>query len=258
MAKSRDASGNMQVITPGERRSSFFGSFVVPLIIVVVILLVTIFFMVKTDGGKQFIADKLSKSLGMDVELTATKIGWPYVLVLEGVSVKEKELDKPSLTAETVRLAKDFRFRTHISVNRGELTLEQNSDGEWSPYVFARLGDIPTENIMQLADTLDLFDKRVIIAITDSTINWVDKKGDKNSFVSSLYFNTSPVKINSHEMRHFSLSVKSGMANEKIFSDIEKEWLASKTKPYLALHDEEGDDNTNGQWDVSVAGDVAK
>ena len=255
MAKSRERSGNMQVITPDERRSSFFGSFIVPFLIVVAILLVTIFFMVKTDGGKQFIADKIGKSLGMDVELTATKIGWPYVLVLEGVSVKEKESDKPSLTAETVRLAKDLRFRTHISVNRGELTLDQNSDGEWIPHVFARLGDIPAENIVQLADTLDLFDKSVVIDITDSSINWVNKKGEKNSFVSSLYFNTSPVKIQSHNMRHFYLSIKSGMANEKKFGDIEKEWLASETKPYLALHDDADEDSANGEWGVLSKGD---
>lgn len=155
MAKSREASGDMQVITPGERRSSFFGSFVVPFLFVFAVLLVTVFFIVKTDGGRQFIADKLGKSLGMDVELNVTRIGWPYALVMEGVSVKEKESEKSSFTAESVRLAKDFKFRTHILVNRGELILEQNSDGEWSPHIVEKLGDVPLENVAQLSDTLD-------------------------------------------------------------------------------------------------------
>lgn len=258
MAKSREASGNMQVITPGERRSSFLGSFVLPFLIVVAVLLTAIFFIVKTDGGKRFIADKLGKSLGMDVELKVTRIGWPYVLVIEGLSVKEKESDKILLRAESVRLAKDSKFRTHIYVNRGELILEQNSDGEWSPHVFARLGSLPAENVVQLADTVDLFDKRVVIDITDSTISWLDKNGEKKSFVSSLYFNSSPVKIQSYDMRYFYLSVKSGMANEKKFSDIEKEWLASKAKPYLALHNEDDGDTVlvNGQWEALTAGDA--
>ena len=221
------------------------------------VLLVTVFFIVKTDGGRQFIADKLGKSLGMDVELNVTRIGWPYALVMEGVSVKEKESEKSSFTAESVRLAKDFKFRTHILVNRGELILEQNSDGEWSPHIVEKLGDVPLENVAQLSDTLDLLEKRVVIDVADSTISWLDKNGEKKSAVSGLYFNTSPVKIQSHDMRYFYLSVKSGMANGKKFSDVEKEWLASKVNPYLGLRSDEvnGVSTANEQWAGFAEGD---
>ncbi len=254
MAKSRESSGNMQVITPGERRSSFFSSFVVPFLMVVIILLVAIFFIVKTDGSKEVITDKLGKSLGMDVELAGTRVGWPYVLVLEGVSIKEKDTDKTSIFAKSVRLSKDFKFRTNIFINRGELTLEQSGDGDWGPHTFSRLGNLPTENITQLSKTLDLFDKRIVIDITDSEISWVDKSGSKISSVSGLYFKTLPVKIYKHDMRYFSLSINSGVVNGSKFSDIKKEWLASKDKSYLGLYEDEAAADENEQWGVRTTG----
>ena len=248
MAKSREASGNMQVITPGERRVGFFGSFVVPLIIVVIVLMIAGFFMVKTDGGKKVISDRLARYLRMDVELDATRIGWPYVLVMDGVSAKEEESATPSVTAESVRLSLDFRFRVHVVIDGAELTLLQSDEGMWAPEVFARLGNVPGENITQLADTLDLFDTRVVVDVGGSDIRWVDADGDESSVVSGLDFNTSPIKIRKHDMRHFYLAVKSGVANEKTFSGIEKEWIASSTKSYLPLHDLT--DEEDEQWEV--------
>lgn len=104
---------------------------------------------------------------------------------------------------------------------------------------------------------IDLLEKRVVIDVADSTISWLDKNGEKKSAVSGLYFNTSPVKIQSHDMRYFYLSVKSGMANGKKFSDVEKEWLASKVNPYLGLRSDEvnGVSTANEQWAGFAEGD---
>ncbi|MCK5528379.1 MAG: hypothetical protein KAI74_01735 [Kiritimatiellae bacterium] len=248
MAKSRESSGNMQIITPGERRVGFVGSFLVPLIIVVVVLMVAGFFMVKTDGGKKVISDRLARYLEMDVELDVTRIGWPYALVMEGVSAREEESSTPVVTAESVRLSFDLKFRMHVVVDGAELTLVQNDEEEWAPDVFARLGDVPGENITQLAETLDLFDKRVVIDVANSDIKWVDQDGSESSVVSGLDFNTSPIKIREHYMRHFYLAVESGLVNENQFSGIEKEWIASGTKPYLPLHDLT--DEENEKWEV--------
>jgi hypothetical protein len=246
MAKSREATGNMQITTPGERRLGFFGSFVVPFLIVVVIVLVTVFFLVKTAGGKEFIAARVGKYLVMDIELDSTRIGWPYVLVLEGLSAKEKDVAEVALTAESVRLSYDFRMRKHISVSRGELIILQNCDGDWLPHVFEKLGDVPAKNITQLADTLDLFDKKIVLDITDSIIRWVDKAGNENDAVSGLYFKMLPVKIEKYDMDYFSLSARSGMIDGKKFHNIEREWLASKENSYLGLSDGEVDGDVSG------------
>lgn len=253
MAKLRESSGNMQVITPGERRSGFFGSFIMPLLIIIVILLVTIFFIVKTDGGKKFIVDRMGKSLRMDVELGETRIGWPYILVLDGVSVKEKEASEPALTAESIRVFYDLKLRRHVSVSHGELILKQNNDDDWTPDVFSRFGDIPSGNIAQLAKILDLFDRRDVIDLIDVTIKWIDKSGNENSSVSIADFKTVPVKISLHKMRYFDLAIKSGMVKEKEFSDVKKEWLASEKKPYLSL--DEDDCMGSQEWGGVVMGD---
>jgi len=138
------------------------------------------------------------------------------------------------------------------SIERGELTLEENSDGEWSPHIVARLGDLPAENIMQLADTLDLFDKRMVIDIADSSINWIGKNGKKNNFISGLYFDTEPLKLHSHDMRYFYLTIESGINKGARFRDIENEWLASKDIPYLPLYEKTGGDTA---WDVAGSGE---
>ncbi len=226
----------MEIINSAEHRSGFIRSFMVPLIVIILILMISGVFLAKTDGVRQFIADKMGAKLGLKVEISSSRIGLPYVLVLEDVAGYQKGTTNKLFSADRIIVFRDFRLRRHITIERGELTMIKGKDNDWLPHVLNRLGDVPEGNIAQLADTLDLFDKRIVLTINDSVIRWLNESGENQSSVLGLYFKMLPAYIPEHEgMKYFYLMARTGDISGKKFQGIEKEWLASKNIPYLEL-----------------------
>ena len=234
MARAREASGNMEIITPGERRRGWFGSLVITLLILAVIALVTVFFAVRTAGGKTFIQDRVGRHLGLEVNVERARIGWPYVLVLEGLAAGGAEGGE-ALKAKTVRLSLDYKARWHVTVDRGDLQLQPDADGGWLPAYFARMGDLPDRDLAWLSKLTESFRKRVNLELEDCVIHWLDMDGAQQALASGVSFEMVPVRVPGHALNYYRLAVYRGIRDAKPVEEMEREWLAGDTVTYLPL-----------------------
>jgi hypothetical protein len=244
MARAREASGNMEIITPGERRRGWFGSFMITVLVLIVIAMVTVFFAVRTAGGRTFIQDRLGRHLGLDVTIEHARIGWPYALVLEGLAAVDAD-ERDVLDAREIRLWFDWRVRRHIVVDRGELRLHPNPQGEWTPAYFARMGDLPERDLAWLSRLTEGFHQRVILSLEDCVIRWADANGVQAALASGVNFEMVPVRIPGHTLSYYRLAVYKGLRETTPVEEMEREWLAGATVGYLPLErkpEAEGDE----------------
>jgi len=243
------SSGRMEILTPGERRLGFIGSFLVTLLIVVAVVMATLFFAVRTAGGAAFISDRLSRCVGTGMTIERARIGWPYALVIDGLSTKEYGELTPGFKAQSLRISFHPGGWLCLDVHRGELHLVQDKRGEWMPTYFARLGDLPAKNIRHIARLTSPFRDRVKLKVADSIIRWTDHQGKETASVAGLYFVVLPVSVPDRRMSYCRMSVYSMAVGAVKTTDIEREWLMSEMDSCLMLRGSERHGTTQaGPW----------
>lgn len=212
-------------------------SFVVTSLVVIVVLLAFGFVAVRTDGGREVIRDWLSGQVGAELEIGKARIGWPYVLVLEEVTSRDKFSDgKPLLVIQRIKLGLGYRPHLRLSIRDCRLDVVRAEDGGWRPAAFGRLGELPLKNVAELTRMTTEVRRRMSLDISGGVIRWWDLETKPSLEVRGVAFRLASVRLPTRRMFHYHLSVDTVLgAGRDPVRDIEREWLASGELDYVEI-----------------------
>ena len=227
----------MKVSSADGTRTGCLGRSCVIILLVVLILGMTGFFVVRSDGARALIEDRLSKRLGQDVAIDKTSIGWPYVLVIRGLQSETGRADGASFAAREVRIGLGIRRRWHINVHRPAITLTQSDEGVWQPRALARLGDLHGGHISDVSELTRRLRRTTVLDVRDGSARWLDAGGRVLARVSGVDFRVQPVALPGRRVHYYSLSAYTMLAgaNSDRVHDVHREWLATSDDPYVVL-----------------------
>jgi len=235
--------GKMRIRPAGGETMGRLARCLVTLLILCVILLVTVFFAVRTNGGRDFVGSAIGKRFGMEVTLGRTRIGWPYVLVIEDLVSGEQAQDgEPLLAIPELRVGWAGGARLGVRVRRCELTLLRGRSGSWQPAAFSRLGDLQAGSVADISELCEGFRDRADLFIDDSAISWLDSRGNVVTRASGVSFAVTPMNTSERRMSHYRLRVYNVTAESgRSAHDVEREWLSTRERGYVEIHRSEKD-----------------
>jgi len=227
--RKHEKQGKMRISSGNEDRLGGLGRLVVTLVVLAAILMVTGFFAVRTEGGSQFVQEWIGKRVGIDITAERTRIGWPYVLVLEDVEARPAEEGQPPLlTVREVRLGLRLGGQWSIRIVRGDARLVQDDDGTWSPGLLGRLGVLDPLDITQVSRATAGFRRRARLDIRDSALVWVDARGKVQAAARGIDFRMVPVRVPARRLYHYALSAQSVTREGMRPREVNEEWLAGE------------------------------
>ncbi len=262
MAKSEETEGKMRVISEDDGKMNRFVKTLIWILVFAVLILGTLCYGVRTDGMRNMITEWLEKKLDMELTVKKTRIGFPYVLVLEDVESETPSRDKdPDLYVRELRIGLGGKTKWKVHVNKCVLNLSQNRDRNWNPSFLATLGNLPEQNIVDITYMTEDFRRKISLHVQNSSVRWLDRDGETIALVRGLYFDMTPVKLPSRKMYHYNLAIDSaqGFGADKIY-DVEKEWMADGLKSYVEVgtSGREVSGTKNSFWEADTLGAGAR
>lgn len=207
---------------------------------VVLILLASIlttgWFAVRSEGARDLIEEQVSKRLGAPVAIERTRIGWPYVLVLEDLRTPDFEAaGTPGFSVAEVRIGRGIK-RWDLRLRQVMVRVMDEGGGKWSPEYLARLGDLRDVRARDVVRVTDGFRDKVVIRLTDSTLGWLDAEGAEVASARDVNFRMLPVRIEDRRLHYFALDVyrATGVALGD-GRDMHWEWLTTQELEYIEL-----------------------
>jgi hypothetical protein len=228
--------------------------------VVVVILILAVFglFAMRTEMARTSVEEHLERQTGMDLSVERTRIGWPYQLVIEGITTEESE-DGPlsGFSAKEIRVGLDCRLKVVMKVKRGIVNLLRIEDGTWRPTFFARLGAL--RQLEQVADLTKGFRRTVRLEIDRGSILWFDCDGSRIARAEDMDFSMTKVALkNQREMYHCSLSVFSITHEDGGRTpNVKREWFFTDEDRFIEIeHSAETGESPSGHglWRAGEAG----
>jgi len=232
----------MKVVRESEGRSGFLSRFLCTVLIVLVIVLVSLLFAVRTEGARDLIEEWLTDFTGVPLTVEETRIGWPYVLVAQGVDSDNFENDvSAGLRVHQIRIGLNGSG-LHITAKRPELKLCFTKDGNWTPERFARMGDIPFREISAVTSLTSGFRKRVRLDISDGVITWRDADGVQKAYARGIDFSMRPLSIPSGKLFYYALDVRSASipSSRQESRSMRREWVSSASRDYIEIDSVDG------------------
>ncbi len=231
----------MRVIGGGTHRGALSRSLAVFLILVAIVL-VAGWFAVRSDGARALIEEQVSKRLGTSVAIEKTRIGWPYVLVLENLRTPEFEAaGTAGFSAAEVRIGRDLHGWS-LHLRQAIVRVMDEGDGQWVPECLARLGDLRDVHVRDIVRLTDDLRDKVSIRLTDSTLGWLNADGEELAAARDVNFRMLPVRIEKRRLHYFALDIyrTTGMAMGGS-RDMHWEWLTTQELEYIELsrHDQD-------------------
>ena len=219
----------MKISTGHEDRFAGFRRLVITLVVLAIILMVTGFLAVRMEGGSKFVQDWLGKRVGLDLTAEHTRIGWPYVLVLEGVqSNPGDDGPAPLVSAREVRVGLRLNGNWRVTILQGAAQLVQGSDGTWGPAALGRLGSLDVPDVTQISRVTAGFRRRVALDIRDSSLEWVDARGMTRAAARGVDFRMVPVRVPERRLYYYTLSADSLTREAMRPRKVTEEWLAGE------------------------------
>ncbi|MDP6524713.1 MAG: hypothetical protein QGH15_10875 [Kiritimatiellia bacterium] len=239
MGKSEEESrGKIRISSSGGGVLSGVVRFLSTALVILIIVMVAGLFVSRSEGCRSFLEGRFEQLLGTGVTIENSRVGWPYVLVLE--KVKAKGLDDGDLQgfkAMEVRVSPTLRGGMKFHINRGVLTLVRQTDESWLPGAFARLGDLPLKNLAEVSHITAKLRKRHLLHISDGAIHWLGADGVPLASATGISFDMQPANVKGWRMYHYRLSVYNAVdPHVGKVHDVEREWLSSDDSDYIELH----------------------
>jgi len=226
----------MRLISDGGNRFGVVLRTLVAVAVVVLIVLVTLCFLVRTEGGRDFIEERLSKRLGMTVDIEKARIGFPYALVIENMRSSEYGVaGAAGISVAEIRIARCLRAWS-VGMRRCSLRLKQGSGGGWKPAAFARIGDWLGSGMDELTLLTACVRDRATIDLQDSEIAWLAEDGSEVAALRDIDFSLRTVEVENRVLYYYALAVYSAdgtpYAEDR---DMRWEWLATDTAEYIEI-----------------------
>jgi len=235
MAKSEDPAGRIRIVQRGN--GGCLRGAVITVLVVAVIGLTTIFFAVRTEAGREFCQERLSRAVGMDLTVQRARIGWPYALVLEDVGPAEPgPAPGPAFRAAEIRLSPGIRPLCRISVHRGALDLMLDEQGRWQPAFLAGLGGVPEHGISEIAGMARSLRRGTALRVREGLVRWLDAGGTEQAAAERVDLEIVPVRLPGRRMIYYRLSVL-GLTGTAGWDarNLEREWLSSDRRDYIEI-----------------------
>ncbi len=226
----------MRVIGEGVRRGAV-GSCVVVILILTAIVLVSGWFAGRSDGMRGLIEEHIAKRLGVPVAIESTRIGWPYVLVLENLRTPGFEAaGTAGFSAAEVRIGIKGWRRRDLRLRQVIVRVMDEGDGQWAPACLARLGELRDAHARDVVRVTEGLRERFTIRLTDSALAWLGADGQEIASVRNVGFRMLPVRIEKRRLHYFALDVQraSGVALGAAH-DMHWEWLTTQELAYIEL-----------------------
>jgi len=253
MTTSEEAPGKLRISSVGGAMGRL-SRLVLTLLVILAILLIAGVFAVKTDGFRDIACNHLTKKMGMDMSVTAMRIGWPYDLIAENVESAGFAEDAPGFRCSELRVGLGRRSLYRICMTGAELVLAKDADARWIPSRFGRLGEISAGNILELSRISETMRKRVALVIEEGSVVWLSGEPATRAAGKGVTFRVAPVDIPGRRMYHYFLSVDSAVdGNGARVRGVTREWLASETIEYLEMSASEAETEGPPQpfWEVN-------
>jgi hypothetical protein len=252
MARKREKPGKIGFTSSDGGGAGTFKRFCVTSLILLIISMVFVAVAVQTNKGSDEIKKYLSKLAGEPVHFEKASIGWPYVLVLDGVESEDFDLDgEEGFRVEEARIGLRFNGDRVVKLYGCTLFLVQDADKQWVPGVFDGLGDLPLRNVADITRLTLGFRDRVRLSIEEGAIKWKSIAGVGAS-ASKIEFEMSRIKMPRQVMYGYYLVVHNALGVDGVRSrDIKREWLASEKDDYIEIARSEDVDLKDrvGFWD---------
>ena len=247
MAKADDSNRDMR-ITGGERHGGGFRRFAITILVIAFIAWVTLFIIARTEGGHQFVTNQLTERLGVDVTVKLVRFAFPIALVLDGVKSENFEHQAQGLLVQQARLSFGVKPWWRLSLKEPELNLAYSRSEGWSPNVFAHLGELPGEDLHEIAELTGGIRKTGKLHIIDGSLTWVDASGHELAAARNVEFRMAPAAVPGHRMTYYYLSAEQVVnPGETRLKNVVIEWLSSPEVPYVEFSRSETLQNGRGQ-----------
>jgi hypothetical protein len=218
----------MRVVTSGGRSGTIFRFLVISFILLVIILTAG-WFAVRSDGCRDLIESQLSKQLGLKVTIEQSRIGWPYVLVLENVRTPDFEAaGTPGFSVVEVRLGRRLREWSLI-LRQPILRVKEETPGSWEPAALARLADLNNARIADLVRATDGVRSKSRLKLRGGALAWLNADGAEIAGVRDVDFTLLPVRLGERRLHYYNLNIyrADGIALAQ-GRDLHWEWLTTR------------------------------
>jgi len=237
MGGGESSGGRMSVKGRGSGCFSGLRRFAATVFVLVAIGLVTLLFLVRTGGGRSLIEDRLSRFAGQPVTVERARIGWPYVLVLEGVQTEGfGAAGRPGWSVAALRCGLDPHGRRRLTLRQPRAHLVRNTEGAWRPSVLSPLGELAAGDIGDIAGATRPFRARWVVKAVHGSVRWLDARGVETGAAEEVTFAMQPVHVPGRRMVYYRLAVDTLRRGARAARFVEREWLASDADAYLELH----------------------
>jgi hypothetical protein len=234
----------MRVIASGRRCGAVSRLLVVGLILVVIVMIAG-WFAVRSDGGRDLIETHLSKRLGAKVSVGRSRIGWPYVLVLEEVRTPGFEAaGTPGFSIEELRLGRRLRH-WRLQLRQAIARVQEGGNARWEPACLSRLADLRDAGARDVVRLTEGVRDSMRIELTNCSLSWLDADGNETASVRNVDFSVLPVRIRKRRLHYFELDIYQGIGVALAPGrDVHREWLTTQEMEYIELSgaDASGDD----------------
>lgn len=230
---------NMRITSEdGAEGGSIFKRFVITLLIVTVIFYVGAYFGLRTDGARSLFEGGMSKRLGMDVQIGATKLTFPLGVTMRAVKAGDPAEDLGGFMAEEITIKLLSGAGIHVEASGVDLVMLRDEDGSWGPRFFSKLGDAPSCDLSAVSDMTKGFREKISIDVDGALLKWIGDDGQVHILMEGVMFQMEPVKLPGRKMIHYSLDVfKYSVEGLDAASgrDILREWLAGADSAYVEV-----------------------
>jgi hypothetical protein len=235
MAKNKE---NFTVSEPGSRKRGRFRRALMTFLIMLAIVMVCGLFAARSDFAHRKIEQELERITGLDILIEKTAIGWPYDIVVKGISSPEHP-GEGRVQVDEMRIGIDWRLRKRLSLRGVSLELIQIGEGIWSPEFFTQIGSL--ERVEELTDRTLSFRENTRLSISDAAIRWMDRHGLVVAAASGIRFRVTPVRLSNRSMYHYYLQARHAVGGGGMrIASLQQEWIATDAKPYIEIERKDG------------------
>lgn len=226
----------MRLISNGEGKRGIIMRTFATLVVLTIVLMITFFFIVRTDGAREFIEKRLSKRLGISVEIEKARIGFPYVLVIENMRTSDFGVaGAAGISAEEIRIGRRLLTWT-LGLQNCILRVKQDVDGAWNPPVCAKIGNWLGSGVEQLTSLTMRFRDNVSIDLVDGEISWLAEDGSEVAVLREVGFSLRSVKVEDRILYYYLMTVYSAEGTPYSGShDMKREWIATEAIDYIEI-----------------------
>lgn len=191
----------------------------------------------RTEGAREMIETRLQRATGLEIEVKASRIGWPYDLVLAAVTLsvpaEAESGGAPLARLDELRIGWRGWRGPAITVRGGQITLRGPADGlglRW-----AALADVEDAGAVSLwletvmGDTVRIQAERIDLVSLDAD-------GRTVSMAESLSLLSLPLRVPRREWRFFEISAdRVYRVDGSWITGLRHEWLVSGEAALIKL-----------------------